>query len=131
MSHRDAQPRTVYLTGAGPGAPDLRTLRAACLLAQADIVVYDNLVTKAVLDLVPAQAERIYAGKQRGNHAVLQDALNLLRVQLAKRNLRVVRLKGGDPYILGRGGEEAETLAAHDVPFQAIQGITAASGVSA
>ncbi|QDX80854.1 uroporphyrinogen-III C-methyltransferase [Denitratisoma sp. DHT3] len=125
-----AKPGTVYLIGAGPGNPDLLTLRGANLLQTADVVVYDNLVSTAVLEMARPEAERIYAGKQRGNHALPQDELNLLLVSLAKTGKRVVRLKGGDPYIFGRGGEEAETLVEHGIPFEVVPGVTAAAGVA-
>ena len=130
-SNDNARSGRVYLVGAGPGDPELVTLKAARLLGEAEVVVYDNLVARAVLDMINPAAERLYAGKVQGNHSLPQDELNRLLVRLAKAGKRVVRLKGGDPYTFGRGGEEAELLAAEGVSFEVVPGITAAAGVAA
>jgi uroporphyrinogen III methyltransferase/synthase len=121
----------VYLIGAGPGDPELITLRAKRLLEQADSVLYDHLASTELLNLAPAGAERIYVGKKKADHALSQEEICALLVERGKRGLNVVRLKGGDPFLFGRGGEEAEALADAGIPFEIVPGITAPLGIAA
>ncbi|MEO9655608.1 uroporphyrinogen-III C-methyltransferase [Marinomonas sp.] len=121
----------VYLIGAGPGDPELLTLKAHRLLISADVVLYDRLVGKDIIDLIPESAEKMYVGKAKSLHSLPQGEINVLLAKKAQEGKMVVRLKGGDPFIFGRGGEELEELVEEQVPFEVVPGVTAAAGCAA
>ncbi|PIR34412.1 MAG: uroporphyrinogen-III C-methyltransferase [Alphaproteobacteria bacterium CG11_big_fil_rev_8_21_14_0_20_44_7] len=123
--------KKVYLIGAGPGDPELLTLKAARILTEADAVLYDNLISPSILKLIPDTAEKIYVGKSKSNHTLKQEEINALLIELAGKYSKVIRLKGGDPFIFGRGGEEVEALAAAEIGFEVVPGITAAQACGA
>jgi uroporphyrin-III C-methyltransferase len=129
MMRRQAEPGTVYLVGAGPGDPDLITVRGLDLLGVADVVVYDRLIHPALLERSHPAAERIYVGKESGDHTCSQEEINHILIDQARLGRSVVRLKGGDPFVYGRGGEECLALAAAGIPFHVVPGIT--SSISA
>ena len=131
IAARAPVPGKVYLVGAGPGSVDLLTLRAAALIGRADVLVHDRLVGDDVLALAPSSAERVYVGKARGRHTLPQPEINALLVRYALAGRDVVRLKGGDPFVFGRGGEEIEALRAHAIAFEVVPGVTAACGMAA
>ena len=120
----------VFLVGAGPGDPELLTVKAMRLIANAEVVVFDHLVGDAIIELIPASARRVYAGKEAGNHALPQHQINQLLVDIANEGLNVVRLKGGDPFIFGRGGEEMNAVLAAGLECEIVPGITAAAGAA-
>ncbi len=121
----------VHIVGAGPGDPELLTLRAARLIGEADAIVYDRLVCTEILELCPPGCRQIFAGKSPGNHTMSQSEINRLLIDLARGGLSVVRLKGGDPFIFGRGGEEAQALADAGIPFEVVPGVTSAAAAPA
>ena len=125
------QSAKVYLVGTGPGDPDLLTVKALRLLQNADVVIYDRLVSEAILEQIPSGVSRIYVGKKTGNHTLPQDEINQLLINVSEGKRSIVRLKGGDPFVFGRGSEEALLLAKHSIEFEVVPGITAASACTA
>src|SRR5947209_14032670 len=121
----------VYLVGAGPGDPDLITVKGRRILESADSVLYDHLAPDALLSLAPAHAERVYVGKKKSAHAFTQEEICAMLIERARRGMTVVRLKGGDPFLFGRGGEEAEALADAGIPFEVVPGVTTPLGIAA